>query len=58
MTEAEFDLAMERGDLDQDYARFIERNWIIGNGDMLLRHMESDHCYQGFRGEYLGGTKK
>ena len=43
MTADEFELKFGRGDLDNEYADFLmfKTDELIGNGEMLLRAMES-----------------
>ena len=49
MTEEDFDEAMERGDLDLEYSKYIESQTPIGNGTMLINAIESGRFYEGFK---------
>lgn len=49
MTDHDFDLAMEHGKFDDEYAAYIMDHTSIGNGDMLILAMESGVFYDGFK---------
>lgn len=54
MTEEEFERAMDRFELDDEYSEYIMARAPIGNGEMLIRAMESGDWYEGFRGLMVG----
>jgi len=53
MTEQEFNEASEAGELDYEYAEYIEEHChgdrIICNGDTLIRAMEDGYLWEDFR---------
>lgn len=57
MNEYEFELKLERCELDDAYAEYImdHTDAFIGNGDMLIKAMESGNYFDGFK-EHLCDT--
>jgi len=57
MTESEFEKKMDRYELEDEYSEYImdssagER--IIGNGNDLIRAIESGNYYDGFKSEMV-----
>ena len=58
MTEAEFEAAMEKYELDYQFSDYLmnHTNARIGNGDMLIEAMESGDYYDDFKDHMTGGT--
>lgn len=49
MNEQEFEAAMNRGELDEQYTDFIMECQTVGNGNVLLNIMERGTYYQAFK---------
>lgn len=61
MTEAEFEEAMDRMELEDEYSEYLcnHSNARIGNGDQLIRAIEDGFYYESFKEWYLnGGMRK
>ena len=57
ITEDEFEVMLNNGDLDMEYSEYIMDNALIGNGDMLINAMESGNYYEGFKEYFLDQYK-
>lgn len=49
MTEQEFEQAMDRGDLDEQYCDFIMQRQSIGSGDAFLELVDRGTYYESFK---------
>lgn len=58
MTEQEFEEKFDKNFLDEEYSDYLMNNTdaFIGNGDMLIRAIESGNHYEGFK-DYMMGEK-
>lgn len=57
ITDEEFEVMINNGDLDMEYSEYIMDNANIGNGDMLINAMESGAFYEGFKEYFLDQYK-
>jgi hypothetical protein len=57
ITDEEFEVMLDNGDLDMEYAEYIYENALIGNGDMLIEAIESGAFYEGFKESFLNQYK-
>lgn len=49
MTEQQFEQAMDKCQLDMEYADYIMERANVGNGEILIRLMERGDFYEGFK---------
>ena len=54
MTEQEFEDAMDKYELDDQYSTYISEQQGVCNGDHLIRIIESGHYYDDFKDHMVG----